>query len=343
MADLHFTDNEEQRLRELHALNILDTPIDEGFERITRVAKHLFDVPIAAISMIDERRQWFKSIQGADVVNVSLEASFCKYAILENDVLVVKNALEDDRFKENPFVTGDSAIRFYAGYPIRSRAFNVGSICIIDRKTRNFTNAQYACLKDLSSLVENEIIRQTLSQAQQKLIQALDKARMDSLVDPLTRLWNRQGIHNILKYKMKDLKKDKTLFAIAMLDIDYFKKINDTYGHDMGDQALRGIAKCLLGNCREADSVGRWGGEEFLIIFDNTHIPNIAKFAERIRSTVESYIITGNNGEELNFTATIGLTVASAKVNLTIEQLISKADHALYEGKRSGRNKVVFL
>jgi diguanylate cyclase (GGDEF)-like protein len=106
---------------------------------------------------------------------------------------------------------------------------------------------------------------------------------------------------------------------------------------------LRGIAKCLLGNCREADSVGRWGGEEFLIIFDNTHIPNIAKFAERIRSTVESYIITGNNGEELNFTATIGLTVASAKVNLTIEQLISKADHALYEGKRSGRNKVVFL
>ena len=338
--------SEEERVHELYSLNILDSPLDERFERITRLAKQLFNVPVAAISLIDERRQWFKSVQGLDtfpLTETPRDISFCAYAILQDDIFIIPDTSKDSRFKNNPFVTGEAHVRFYAGFPISSNHHKLGTMCIIDTKPRTFTPEQYSFLKDLGALAETEIQNNTISQSHFKLVLALDQARMASLVDPLTRLWNRQGIYNILKYQMEETRKADATFALAMLDIDHFKKINDNFGHEAGDQALKAIAKCLLNGCRDKDAIGRWGGEEFLLVINESNPQHILDITNRIRKSIESLHISAGQNDNFRITATIGLTLVSQSGSANLEELISKSDQALYQGKKAGRNRVVLI
>ena len=151
--------NESERLQALHSLNILDTPRDDRFDRITRIAKFLFGVNVAAISLVDKERQWFKSIQGLNISEISRDVSFCGHSILQRDILTIENALEDERFKDNPLVTTDPRIRFYAGMPIASPdGHAIGTLCIIDDKPRQLNYDQIIVLKDLARLVEDELV-----------------------------------------------------------------------------------------------------------------------------------------------------------------------------------------
>src|SRR5262245_34570540 len=110
--------NEQERLTTLYKLNLLDTPSEERFDRITRIAARLFNSPIALISLIDFNRQWFKSCFGFNVTETPREISFCAHAILDDEVLVIRDTLNDPRFVDNPFVVGEPYIRFYAGQPL---------------------------------------------------------------------------------------------------------------------------------------------------------------------------------------------------------------------------------
>ncbi len=122
--------NEEARLKSLHSLDILDTPAEERFDRYTRLAQRMLNVPIALVSLVDTDRQWFKSCLGLDAVETSREVSFCGHTILCDELLVVNDALADERFADNPLVTGAPNIRFYAGYPlIYSDGSNLGTLC----------------------------------------------------------------------------------------------------------------------------------------------------------------------------------------------------------------------
>lgn len=130
-----FPDNEAERLRALKALEILDTPAEERFDRLTRLAQHIMGVPVTLVSLIDAERQWFKSCQGLNVSETPRDISFCGHAILEPEVLVVANALEDPRFADNPLVQDAPNIRFYAGVPLMlSSGLRVGTLCAIDRQ-----------------------------------------------------------------------------------------------------------------------------------------------------------------------------------------------------------------
>ncbi len=138
--------------------DLLDTPADERFDRITRIARALFKVPIALISLVDENRQWFKSRQGLTVCETSRDISFCGHAILENKVLWVEDARHDPRFHDNPLVTGQLGLRFYAGYPIRTTDGNcVGTLCIIDTSPRPFSAEHLSLLSDLGRLAAREL------------------------------------------------------------------------------------------------------------------------------------------------------------------------------------------
>ena len=110
--------DEAARLDTLHSLSILDTPPEERFDRLTRLARRLFDVPIALVSLVDDDRQWFKSHAGLDVTQTSRDVSFCAHALLEGNTMVIQDALNDNRFHDNPLVTGTPGIRFYAGRPL---------------------------------------------------------------------------------------------------------------------------------------------------------------------------------------------------------------------------------
>ena len=150
--------NEAQRIESLHALGILDTEPEERFDRHTRIAAALFEVPIALVTLIDSNRQWYKSRVGSDVSETSRDAAFCAHAILRDELLVVPDALADDRFADNPFVTGSPHMRFYAGVPLALADGSLaGTLCISDRRPRNLDAAQRSLLQDLGKLVEREL------------------------------------------------------------------------------------------------------------------------------------------------------------------------------------------
>ena len=149
--------DENARMEVLRALNILDTPPEERFDRLTRLARRVFNVPISTVTMVDSNRQWFKSCGGVDVRETPREISFCAHAILYDDLLIVENAVKDERFKDNPFVTEHPKIRFYAGCPLVVNGYRIGTICVIDMKARAFTDEDGQLLRDLAGLAEQEI------------------------------------------------------------------------------------------------------------------------------------------------------------------------------------------
>lgn len=150
--------DEEARLATLRGLNILDTPPEERFDRITRIAQRVFDTPIALVSLIDSNRQWFKSCQGLDASETPRSISFCGHAILSSEAFVIPDAVLDPRFADNPLVTGAPHIRFYAGQPLKAiNGSRLGTLCIVDRKPHHLSRSDLDTLHDLGKLIENEL------------------------------------------------------------------------------------------------------------------------------------------------------------------------------------------
>jgi CheY-like chemotaxis protein len=151
-------ENEEQRLQAVHALHLLDTPPEERFDRYTRIAAELFDVPIAIVSLIDSDRQYYKSHHGIDLSESPRETAFCAHTILDTAVLQVPDALEDDRFADSPFVAGEPRVRFYAGVPLAGADGSLlGAFCVVDRRPRQLDDVQLMLLRDLAELVQAEL------------------------------------------------------------------------------------------------------------------------------------------------------------------------------------------
>jgi len=158
MQEPNYPQNEVDRLNALRQSGLLDTPPEERFDRLTRLTKHIFKTRIVLISLVDADRQWFKSRQGLAVRETSRKSSFCGHAILEPDILEIQDASKDPRFLDNPLVTGDPRIRFYAGAPIKSACGNVlGTLCIIDDQPRRLSDDERLCLRELADCVEAEL------------------------------------------------------------------------------------------------------------------------------------------------------------------------------------------
>ena len=151
--------DEATRQLALDSLHIVDTPPEERFDRITRLAKQLFGVETAAISLIDHDRQWFKSKVGLEPQETPRSVAFCDVTIRESENFTVPDASLDARFHNNPLVTGDPNIRFYAGYPLETASGErVGALCIFDPKPRKFTAAEAVQLRDLALWVQKEMV-----------------------------------------------------------------------------------------------------------------------------------------------------------------------------------------
>ena len=155
--------DEIPRLAALRGLHILDTPPEERFDRITRLAAAHFDVPVALISLVDENRQWFKSTCGIEASETPRDESFCAHAVLSREPLIVPDALLDARFAENPIVTDMPRIRFYAGYPLFvGDGRCIGTLCILDTRPRDLSEQELARLGDLAELARAELERMAL-------------------------------------------------------------------------------------------------------------------------------------------------------------------------------------
>ncbi|WP_309896027.1 GAF domain-containing protein [Archangium sp.] len=162
--------DERRRLQVLCELGLLDTPPEERFDRIVRTAARLFRVPVALVSLVDAERQWFKAKHGLEALQTPRDVSFCGHAILNAEPLVVLDAKADERFADNPLVTGAPFVRFYAGQPVRGpEGQRVGTLCLIDHVPRRFSEEDRRCLADLAAWVELELNLGALREAHEAL------------------------------------------------------------------------------------------------------------------------------------------------------------------------------
>lgn len=151
-------DDEPLRIAAVHRYDILDTPRDGTFDRITRLASALLHVPIAIVSVVDTDRIWFKSAHGLDVDEIGRDPGLCASAILHEGTWVVTDAAVDPRTLANPLVAGEFGLRFYAGVPLRTNdGYNLGTLCVIDRTPRRLTDEEESILVDLSAIVIDEL------------------------------------------------------------------------------------------------------------------------------------------------------------------------------------------
>ena len=188
--------------------------------------------------------------------------------------------------------------------------------------------------------VENQLklnkVYAGLRRSNDELLEAYALLQQLATVDPLTGLENRRSLMDFAEVQLKLAKRYKSFFSILLIDLDYFKKINDTYGHLIGDEILKNIAKILKESLRNVDHIGRFGGEEFIVILPNTTLKNAVLVAEKVRDAIANFV---HNIEEQNIQTTVSIGIASYNpLDDDVNQIIERADHALYTAKSSGRN-----
>jgi len=321
---------------------LLSTPREPDLDRITRFAKYVFQSDMALISLIDHDRQWFKSSYGIDAAQAPRDTSFCAHAIHQDGPFIVNNALEDPRFHDNPFVTGDPNLRFYAGHPLSNReGYRVGTLCVASSQAREFSDADAAMLRDLGRMVEIIFEHRKLNHAQSELISNLAAAERDRLIDPLSGLWNRRGLDQLFEREIVRCQQLRHPVGVAMVDIDHFKSVNDRYGHLAGDQALKLAAQLLLESVRDTDVVARFGGEEFAIILPGADADNLPMIGEKILREFRARARIGKGAASPGFTVSVGFGVTPADTieDARAQDLLAAADDALYRAKRGGRDR----
>jgi len=308
--------NEKQRLATLRSLELLDTLAEERFDRITRLAKRLFDVPIALVTLVDENRQWFKSCIGLEINEGPRETSFCAHAILGDDVLVIPAASEDLRFHDNPLVVEEPKVEFYAGCPLVINGFRLGTMCIADHQARQFSKEDCDILKDLAKTVEMEL-----------------SAMQMATHDDLTALLNRRGFLSLAQNSLNLCNRNEFPVSLAYLDLDQFKAINDNFGHEVGDKVLIIFAKLLTDTFRASDVIGRLGGDEFVVLFSNTDTGNIEQLMSTLAMSLKDELENNEIGLEVCFS--FGITEYEAGKHPNIQVLLSDADRAMYKCKHN--------
>lgn len=341
------TEIEQQRQALLLELDVLDTLPETAYDDLVRIAAAICGTPIALISLLDPERQWFKARVGLEVPETPRSIAFCEHAVnAPEDLMVVRDTLSDSRFAGNPLVLGEPGIRFYAGAPLMfEEGTAIGTLCVIDRVPRDLSDEQRAALTALSRQVvvllqlrrrnaELDATRTRLLHTQQELERACALLAQDAATDALTGLVNRRALDATLAdYARGEFGRDGDI-AVAMLDIDHFKRVNDTLGHAAGDEVLRALGKIVRQSLRGIDLACRYGGEEFVLLMHDTTLAAARTVLERIRRR-----ILGHRGP-VPFTVSIGL-VAGRIERDPVATLIERADQALYRAKRHGRNRVM--
>jgi len=309
-------ENEEARIDTLYSLSILDTPPEERFDRLTRLAKRVFRVPIVCVNLVDEHRIWSKSAQGIERSEGPRDQSFCAHAILGDDILVVTDATKDKRFSDNPHVTGEPNVRFYAGCPLRApNGDKLGTLCLIDQQPREFSEEDRALLRDLAGMAERELA-------------VLQLATMDEL----TMLANRRGFEALSAHALELSRRFKKPAALLYFDLDELKQINDGFGHAEGDRALKTFAQLLRLTFRESDVLGRLGGDEFAAFMTNVSNAELDGALERLEKAIDDYNDKAESSYDIEFS--YGKVTFDASGHADVSDLMAQADALMYQNKK---------
>ena len=310
------TKNEQSRLAALYSLRILDTEPEERFDRVTRLTKKLFNVPIALVCLVDKERQWFKSSIGLDAKETPKEYSFCGHAIHQHNTLIVEDTLQDQRFSDNPLVLGPPYIRFYAGHPITSPCGeNIGTLCIIDTKSRTLSAEDIISLTDMAALVTDEFVLSQLA-----------------IMDDLTQISNRRGFKRLGQHSLDLAIRKNSQCHLAYFDLNNFKFCNDNYGHMIGDSVLKIFAQQMKHTFRLSDICARIGGDEFVVLLTDSELVTAQQAIARLANNLT--LVSKRLDLPYLISFAHGIVSFDKSNHVAIEQLIHAADQAMYQDKR---------
>jgi diguanylate cyclase (GGDEF)-like protein len=313
---------ESARLSALRSYCVLETGREARFDDLTCLASTICETPVSLVSLVDTNRLFFKSAHGIDLREVPYPDFFCGHAIRQRDLFIVPDASEDPRFAKHPLVADSPRVRFYAGVPlVTAQDYKLGTLCVIDFVPRELQARQLEMLRILG--------RQVMCQLELNL---------QAMRDPLTGLYNRRQLEESLHRELLRARRIGGTVGVMAIDVDHFKRVNDTLGHEVGDQALRGIADELASCVREEDIACRAGGEEFVIILPGAGKTSLRVRAEAVRKTIEQAQILAGEGT-LKLTVSIGLASFPAYGD-TGQAVLRAADVALYKAKAAGRNRI---
>lgn len=349
MSAPDFAADELVRLEALHSLSLLDTPAEERFDRITRLAAKIFNVKTCLISLVDSNRQWFKSKVGLEVCETTRAISFCGHAILQPDIFVVPDASQDERFCSNPLVVGSPNIRFYAGAPLReSNNHPIGTLCLIDSTPRQFSAREQLVLRELADIIEFEIVRIDDAMLKRQLI--VNAARTESILTTLP---------DIVFVVNRELR-----FLVSNDHPDLLKPMSEIIGRRVHDVLPKTLADELVHNVKQAFdsqtvvhhnySFKEYGKSfearykkiddcEVLVVIRNITeqlkaSEELLRLSEVVRQTTNGVVITDPNG------LVVWLNEAFTNISgYSIKDMIGKKPGHLLQGADTNRETIKLM
>jgi diguanylate cyclase (GGDEF)-like protein len=345
--------DEARRLTALHATRLLGSAPEEAFDRITRMAARLLKMPTSLVSLVDKDVQWFKSRCGFEGSHTARDISFCGHAILEHDPLVVDDASQDPRFRDNPMVKGEAHVRFYAGVPLYSvDRMPIGTLCVLDTRPRHLSEEELDILRDLARMVEQLIYQRQLAGAAQALYSHVlqdganpelnDAAgQVEFLLnhDQLTGLSNRQALARTIGEGLPGWREQGTPTLVVCINLDRFKRLNEALGHHAGDQALVSITWSLQGILRPEDLLARVGNDEFVVLLPGLGDDSVAR--DRLRQITQAVHreFKAPGGGTIPLTCSIGYAIFPHDGD-SAEALLGNAALAMRRAKLLGGGQI---
>jgi diguanylate cyclase (GGDEF)-like protein len=308
--------DEEARLAALASLHVIDGGPEIAFDRIARLGKASLGFPLAHITLV-ARDCVVRKTSGAPLPKSSEgDAMFCGMAIRSSQPLVIPDTLLDPRVADFPAVKGTPHIRSYWGAPLTTRnGYNLGTFCVFDYVPRQASASELVILRDLARLT----------------IEFME-VRAQATTDVLTGVQSRRAFLAEGERLFASRHFDPETLSCIVLDIDHFKRVNDTLGHAKGDEVLRAFGKMLRGELRGDTPIGRIGGEEFAVLLPGEHLAGAYAVAERLRIRAPQIGVEG-----VQLTASFGVAERSV-ADQSLADLIERADQQAYQAKRDGRD-----
>lgn len=311
--------DEAGRLRALQRYPIRAGAAAAEFETITSLVRSVFGVAICGVTLVEQEEQRFLAASGIEPGCVERRHSVCDVAIRSHAPLIVPDLLADERFSDNPVIRANPRLRSYAGAPLTTPdGYNIGALCVIDDAPRSLNGEQQSLLAGFAKLVVEQCELKTL-------------ASQDFLTGVLSRRAFTERAHEWLAGGRR--RDDQG--TLVTFDIDHFKAVNDRFGHAAGDEVLKAVAGACRTELRPLDLLGRLGGEEFSVFLGGAGPEEGWACAERLRQAISALDFPGRPP----VTASFG--IATLRASGSLAEALEDADAALYEAKRSGRNRCV--
>lgn len=325
--------SEARRQKALQEMALCESPIDPYLESLFRLLQHVLCARTVLVSTLDQSSYWKQSTL-SEAAQVCKDAQFCAQSTLGGTFKW--GSVEIDQQDQDLYREG---IRFFATAPLKAQnGLVIGALSFVSEANLPYNEGHRQQFLEFAKMAEGYLQMYQLKKQSKRLRQTLDAVEKKAMTDPLTQALNRSGLERFYVVKQHEASIEQQGLAVLYCDLDYFKLINDQYGHGVGDMALKLVATTIHNVIGNDGILVRQGGEEFVVLSTCTSSTHAHALAESIRIAVENAPLTIS---DTLVTLTLSIGIAFSAPNLPLVDMLNAADKALYKAKHQGRNRCV--